>query len=185
MSYREHIQGLYKTPDAASQRLQNIEGFIDTLAHYEKSDESPTLRGFLETLALTDLLKDKEERNGNGVTLISFHSAKGLEFPVVFIVGVEDDILPHKKSIYEADGLEEERRLFYVGITRAMKELYICYAGHRMRYGKNTPCNPSRFLDELPEETIRRIEGEDESDCVDEEAAAKAFFSNIKNMLGD
>ena len=151
----------------------------------KKTDDSPTLQAFLETLALTDLLKDKEKRNENGVTLISFHSAKGLEFPVVFIVGVEDDILPHKKSIYEASGLEEERRLFYVGITRAMKELYVCYAGHRIRYGKSAPCNASRFIDELPEDAIRRIDGEDESDVIDEQEAAKAFFSNIKNMLGD
>jgi len=185
INYRDHLQGLYKTPNAVSQRLQNVEDFIGALAHFEEKDDSPTLQAFLETLALTDLLKDKEERNGNGVTLISFHSAKGLEFPVVFIVGVEDDVLPHKKSIYEASGLEEERRLFYVGITRAMKELYICYAGHRIRYSKNTPCNASRFIEELPEEAIRRIDGEDESDCIDEQAAAKAFFSNIKNMLGD
>ncbi len=185
INYRNHLQGLYKTPGAVSQRLQNVEDFIEALAHFEDKDESPTLQAFLETLALTDLLKDKEERNGNGVTLISFHSAKGLEFPVVFIVGVEDDILPHKKSIYEASGLEEERRLFYVGITRAMKELYVCYAGHRIRYGKSTPCNASRFIDELPEEAIRRINGEDESECIDEQAAAKAFFSNIKNLLGE
>src|SRR5208283_5564895 len=138
-----------------------------------------------ETLALTDLLKDKEERNGNGVTLTSFHSAKGLEFPVVFIVGVEDDILPHKKSVYEPSGLEEERRLFYVGITRAMRELYICRAGHRIRYGKSTPCNASRFLDELPEEAIRRIDGGDENDGINEQEAAQAFFSNIRKMLGD
>ncbi|HKN19195.1 MAG TPA: UvrD-helicase domain-containing protein [Dissulfurispiraceae bacterium] len=185
INYRDHIQGLFKTPNVVSQRLQNVEDFIGAIAHFEKTDDSPTLQAFLETLALTDLLKDKEERNGNGVTLISFHSSKGLEFPVVFIVGVEDDILPHKKSIYEASGLEEERRLFYVGITRAMKELYVCYAGHRIRYGKSTPCNASRFLDELPEDAIRRIDGEDESDVLDEQEAAKAFFSNIKNMLGD
>jgi superfamily I DNA/RNA helicase len=185
INYRDHIQGLYKTPGAVSQRLQNVEAFIESLAHFEKNEDSPSLRAFLETLALTDILKDKEDRNGNGVTLSSFHSAKGLEFPVVFIVGVEDDILPHKKSIYEASGLEEERRLFYVGITRAMKELYICHAGHRIRYGKSTPCNASRFIDELPEDAFRRISGEDENDGMNEEDAAKAFFSNIKNMLGD
>ncbi len=185
ISYRDHICGLCKTPDAARQRLENIEGFMASLAHYEKSDEAPSLNGFLETLALTDLLRDKDEKNGNGVTLISFHSAKGLEFPVVFIVGAEDDILPHKKSIYEKEGIEEERRLFYVGITRAMKELYICHAGHRARYGKNAPCNPSRFLDELPEEVIKRIDGmDDSSDGLDEESAAKAFFANMKDMLG-
>ncbi|MBF0559512.1 MAG: UvrD-helicase domain-containing protein [Nitrospirae bacterium] len=185
IGYRNHIQELFKTPDAVSQRLQNIEGFIESLAYYEKSDESPTLQGFLETLALTDLLRDKDERNKSGVTLTSFHSAKGLEFPIVFIVGVEDDVLPHKKSIYEADGLEEERRLFYVGMTRAMKELYICHAANRVRYGKNAPCNPSRFLDELPQEGTTRIGCDDEDDGMDEEAAAKHFFSNLKNILGD
>lgn len=185
IGYRDHIHDLFKTPQAVSQRLQNIEGFIESLAYYEKSEEGPTLHGFLETIALTDLLRDKDERNKNGVTLISFHSAKGLEFPVVFIVGVEDDVLPHKKSIYEADGLEEERRLFYVGMTRAMKELYICRAGSRMRYGKTSPCNPSRFLDELPEEAIKRIDRNYEDDVMDEETAAKAFFSNLKNIFGD
>lgn len=186
IGYRDHLQGLYKTPEAVMQRLQNIEGFIESLAHYEKSDESPSLHGFLETLALTDLLKEKEERQGSGVTLISFHSAKGLEFPVVFIVGVEDDILPHKKSICEADGIEEERRLFYVGITRAMKELYLTHAGSRMRYNKSERCNPSRFIDELPEGVVKRIEGGAViDDGLSEEDAAKAFFATMKAMLGE
>ncbi|HEX8947433.1 MAG TPA: UvrD-helicase domain-containing protein [Dissulfurispiraceae bacterium] len=185
INYRDHLSGLYKTPSAVMQRLENIEGFVASLAHYEKGESAPSLHGFLETLALTDLLRDKDERNGGGVTLISFHSAKGLEFPVAFIVGAEDDILPHKKSIYEAGGMEEERRLFYVGITRAMKELYITYTGQRMRYGKSAPCNPSRFLDELPEDAVKRVAGAEDSDGLDEDAAAKAFFSRMKALLGD
>jgi superfamily I DNA/RNA helicase len=186
--YRDHIRELYKTVETAMRRLENMEGFIESLSRYGKGDdESPSLQGFLENLALTDLLreKDKDERKGGGATLISFHSAKGLEYPVVFIVGAEDDIIPHKKSIFENDGIEEERRLFYVGITRAMKELYITYAGHRMRYGKPAPSNPSRFIEELPEGVIKKLEGNDYGGEMDEETAAKAFFANIKDILGD
>ena len=148
-----------------------------------KRQTSPPLSpGFLETLALTDLSYEKTEKSF-GVTLTSFHSAKGLEFPVVFIAGLEEDILPHKKS-QETDGdLEEERRLFYVGITRAMKELYLTYTGHRIRYGKKMPASPSRFLEEIPEELLKRIETNEDEDPEENERDAKAFFSNIKELL--
>ncbi|NTU43631.1 MAG: UvrD-helicase domain-containing protein [Nitrospirales bacterium] len=187
IGYRDFITELYKTPEAAIRRLENIEGFIGSLGNYEKREEVPTLHGFLENLALTDLLKekDKEERKDNGVTLISFHSAKGLEFPVVFIVGAEDEIIPHKKSVHDSNGVEEERRLFYVGITRAMKELYITHAGQRIRYGKGEPTSPSRFIEELPSEVIKRLEGNDDGSEMDEETAAKAFFAGIRDILGD
>ena len=136
-------------------------------------------------MALTDMLKDQEEKKGRGVTLISFHSSKGLEFPVVFIVGVEEDILPHKKSMYQDDGIEEERRLFYVGITRAMKELFITHCSHRLKYGKDKPGNISRFLEEVPEGIIKKIDRFEESSPEDDEKAAKDFFKNIQEMLGD
>ncbi|MCL5238508.1 MAG: UvrD-helicase domain-containing protein [Nitrospirae bacterium] len=184
INYRDHICALYKTPGAAMKRLENIEGFVESLSYYEKDNESPSLHGFLETLALTDMEKEKEEKNGGGITLISFHSSKGLEFPVVFIVGVEEDILPHKKSVYQDGGLEEERRLFYVGITRAMKELHITYCGRRLKYKKDEPCNPSRFLEEIPEEVIKRIEGIEATSPDEEEEAAREFFSNIKKIIG-
>jgi superfamily I DNA/RNA helicase len=112
--------------------------------------------------------------------LISLHSSKGLEFPAVFIVGVEEDILPHKKS---AGDIEEERRLFYVGITRAMKELFITHTSHRLKYGKAAPSNPSRFLKEIPEEvmtTVCRFEPEDPAQA---EKTAESFFANIQAML--
>ncbi len=184
INYRDYIYELYKTPEAAVRRVENLEGFIDSLSHYETEGKSPSLHGFLETLALTDLLKEKEEKTGRGVTLISFHSSKGLEFPVVFIAGVEEDILPHKKSMYLDGAVEEERRLFYVGITRAMKELYITYTDHRVKYGKNAPATPSRFLDEIPDEVIKRLDGTEKTDPKQDEKDANDFFANIQAMLG-
>lgn len=185
INYRDYICSLFKTPETAMKRLEYIDGFAASLSHYEKENEAPSLHGFLEAMALTDMLNDKEEKNGKGVTLISFHSSKGLEFPVVFIVGVEEDILPHKKSVYQDDGIEEERRLFYVGITRAMKELFITYCGHRLKYGKDAPCNISRFLEEIPEEIIKKIDRFEETSPEEDEKAAKDFFKNIQEMLGD
>jgi superfamily I DNA/RNA helicase len=183
IGYRDYIIGLYKTPEAAFRKVENMDGFIDSLSHYESAEESPSLHGFLETMALTDLMKEKEEKLARGVTLISFHSAKGLEFPVVFIAGVEEDMLPHKKSADRDEDIEEERRLFYVGITRAMNELYITHTEHRSRYGKEKSSVPSRFLRELHDESIKKIDRFEKLDPEQEEIYAKKFFANIKEML--
>ncbi len=185
ISYRDYISELYKTPEVAFRKIENLEGFVDSMTHYESSEHPPSLHGFLETMALTDLIEEKEERGGRGVTLISFHSSKGLEFPVVFIVGVEDEILPHKKSVHMSEGIEEERRLFYVGITRAMNELYITYTEHRSKYGKEAPSVPSRFLDEIPEDALRRVDRFEKLTPEQEKVHAKKFFANIKSILGD
>jgi superfamily I DNA/RNA helicase len=180
INYRDYLHELHKNPQAALKRIEAYEDFISSLAHYESNEQSPSLHGFLEALALTDMLEAKDEKASFGVTLISMHSSKGLEFPVVFIVGVEEDIIPHRKS---AGDVEEERRLFYVGITRAMKELYITYTGHRQKYGKNVPSNPSRFLEEIPEEVIERVTRFQDEDPAVAEQAADSFFANIKEML--
>jgi superfamily I DNA/RNA helicase len=180
INYRDYLHELHKNPQAALKRIEAYEDFINSLANYEAQEQAPSLQGFLEALALTDLMNEKDSKASFGVTLISLHSSKGLEFPVVFIVGVEEDILPHKKS---AGDIEEERRLFYVGITRAMKELYITYAGHRLKYGKNVPANPSRFLGEIPEDLktmLSRFEPEDPEQA---EKRAASFFANIQTML--
>jgi ATP-dependent DNA helicase UvrD/PcrA len=184
MQYREFIRESYKTPETAMRKIENIEGFIGSLSRYESEDAAASLHGFLETLALTDFLQEKEEKAGGGVTLISFHSVKGLEFPVVFIVGVEEDILPHKKSTGGEGSTEEERRLFYVGITRAMRELYITYSGYRIKYGKRIAVGPSRFLDEIPEEAVKRLDGTEEPDPDEEERFARKSLAHIKAILG-
>lgn len=182
INYREYLHDLHKNPQTVIKRIEGYEDFISSLTCYEKAEQSPTLHGFLESLALTDMLQQKEEKTTFGVTLISFHSSKGLEFPVVFIAGVEEDILPHKKS---GGDIEEERRLFYVGITRAMKELYITHTAHRLKYGKSAPSTPSRFLEEIPEAVARKVSRFADDGPDNPEAAADHFFANIQKMLGE
>ena len=182
IKYRDYLHELHKNHKAALGRIEAYEGFISSLAHYETKETTPSLHGFLEALALTDLMSEKDEKKSFGITLISFHSSKGLEFPVVFIVGVEEDILPHKKS---AGDIEEERRLFYVGITRAMKELFITHTAHRIKYGKNVPANPSRFLEEIPEEAIKKVDRFEKETPEQAEKSAKSFFANIQELLGE
>ncbi|NOZ24954.1 MAG: UvrD-helicase domain-containing protein [Nitrospirae bacterium] len=183
IGYKDYILKLYKTPEAAFRRLENMEGLVESITHYETVESAPSLHGFLETMALTDLLQEKEERGGRGVTLISLHSSKGLEFPVVFIVGAEEDILPHRKSAECDGGIEEERRLFYVGITRAMDELYITYTGKRLKYGKARPSVASRFLEEIPDEAINRLERFEELDPEQEKAYVKKLYADLMAKL--
>ncbi|HDH02399.1 MAG TPA: hypothetical protein ENH17_04640, partial [Nitrospirae bacterium] len=183
IDYRDYIIKLYKTPETAFRKIENLNGLVDSITRYESGEDSPSLHGFLETMALTDLIKEKEEKGGRGVTLISFHSSKGLEFPVVFIAGTEEDILPHRKSADK--GIEEERRLFYVGITRAMDELYITYTEQRLKYGKKTRSVPSRFLEEIPEEVVSRIDRFEELDPEEEKAYVKKLYANLMAKLED
>jgi DNA helicase-2/ATP-dependent DNA helicase PcrA len=184
INYKDYIIELYKTPDAAYRRIENIDGFVESITHYESTGESPSLHGFLEAIALTDLIEEKKEKDGLGVTLISFHSSKGLEFPVVFIAGMEEDIIPHRKSSDRDEGIEEERRLFYVGITRAMTELYITYTEHRSKYGKQTPSIPSRFLEEIPEEASNKLDRFEELDPEQEKTYMKKLYDNLMAKLG-
>lgn len=185
IDYRDYIIHLYKTPEASYRKIENLDGFADSIVHYESKELSPSLQGFLETMALTDLIEEKEEKGGQGVTLISFHSSKGLEFPVVFIAGTEEDILPHKKSSDSDEGIEEERRLFYVGITRAMNELFITCTDHRLKYGKETPSVPSRFIDEIPVDVTKVLDRHEESDPEKDKAYVKKLYENLMSKLAD
>lgn len=182
--YKDYLYTLYKTADVAMRKIENVDSFMDSLSRYEMEETESTLQGFLETMALTDMEESKEEES-YGVTLISLHSSKGLEFPVVFLVGLEEGILPHKKSIYTEGGLDEERRLCYVGITRAMEELYISHTEYRTRYGNDEPSTPSRFIDEIPDEVLERENDSRLADPDESDKKAKAFFANIQAMLGD
>ena len=185
INYKDYIIKLYKTPEAAYRRIENLDAFAESITHYESIEKPPSLQGFLETMALTDLIEKKDEKKGEGVTLISFHSSKGLEFPVVFIAGTEEEILPHRKSIDMDGGIEEERRLFYVGITRAMKELFITYTDHRKKYGKENPSVPSRFLYEIPEDVSKEIERFEEMEPEEEEVYVKNLYDSFMSKMNE
>ncbi len=136
-------------------RLENLEELVNAAEEWQQDHDGGTIADFLDDAALLSSVDDgrvKRENDGvpeDAVTLMTLHNAKGLEFPAVFIVGAEEGLLPSKNSLVEAGGIEEERRLFYVGITRAMDRLFLTAAQNRMQYGKTNAAEDSRFLEEL------------------------------------
>lgn len=134
----------------AQSRLENIQELFSVMEGFEDNEGRASLAAFLEEVSLISDVDNMDE-SGNHITLMTFHSAKGLQFPVVFMVGMEEGIFPHANSIMEAEGIQEERRLCYVGITRAREELYLTMANERMRFGQHQKNPPSQFLREIPE----------------------------------
>jgi len=179
-------------PERARKRIEHIEEVVSALANYEERDLKPSLRGFLEKVSLLDTEEpnndDKEKKLAqDAVVLMSLHSSKGLEFDHVFLVGVEEEFLPHTKSISESMDIDEERRLCYVGITRARKTLTLSHCEQRRKFGKMLQRVPSRFLEEIPENIlISRAGGAGrELEPEEEEKKASDFFSGIQGMFDD
>lgn len=147
---------LSRSGEEGRMRLDNIAELKSTLINYEDTAEDPTLEGFLEEISLyTDI--DKYDESEDYVALMTIHSAKGLEFDNVFVAGMEENVFPSARSFETEEDLEEERRLAYVAITRAKKKLYLMHSAVRMLYGRTSSNRPSRFLSELPEDTIEHI----------------------------
>ena len=153
VNYQDEIKRQYKEPADQTARWNSVEEVVNSLAGYQQRTEEPTLAGFLEDTALAgrDDQQDKETQLAkNAIVLMTLHSAKGLEFPQVYLVGMEEGLLPHHRSV-EAEGaaIDEERRLCYVGVTRAQDRLTMTLALNRNKWGKPRPTTPSRFLFEL------------------------------------
>lgn len=140
----------------AENRIENLEEFLTVAIEFEEQSADNTLAEFLESITLSSDVDNLEE-NQDTVTLMTLHSAKGLEFPVVFLVGMEEGIFPGYKSIGEPKELEEERRLCYVGITRAKNNLYFTCAKHRTIFGSTSYNAMSRFIEEIPEEYVEGL----------------------------
>lgn len=162
--YREMLEK--ENSIEAESRLENIEEFLSVTEAFEKrsaeEEEEPTLVAFLTDLALVadiDTLDKEENISTEKIVLMTMHAAKGLEYPVVFVLGMEENIFPHVRSLVDPEEMEEERRLAYVAITRAEKRLFLTCAGHRMLFGKSNFNQPSRFLDEIPEELTTVLAG--------------------------
>lgn len=145
----------------AQSRLENLEEFMTVTKDFEETSEDKTLISFLTDLALIadiDRVDEEDPDNDEKITLMTLHAAKGLEFPVVFLIGMEENVFPHSRSLMDEEEMQEERRLAYVGITRAEKELYLTHAKMRTLYGR-TNMNPiSRFINEIPRELIEGME---------------------------
>jgi DNA helicase-2/ATP-dependent DNA helicase PcrA len=149
-------QMLKDAGEEEAERLENIEEFISGIIDYEKNNENPTLVGFLEENALVSDV-DKYDEDADAVVMMTVHSAKGLEFPIVFLPGMEDGLFPGTQSINgPTDEMEEERRLAYVAITRAKDSLYITHTDERMLYGRTSRNPISRFVGEIPEKLIEK-----------------------------
>jgi DNA helicase-2/ATP-dependent DNA helicase PcrA len=155
VDYRSELTRAYKNPADVETRWNSIEELINAAALYSERAENPSLLGFLEeaTLADRDERDDDDKRERHALTLMTLHSAKGLEFPHVYLVGMEEGLLPHQRSILDGNGVEEERRLCYVGVTRAQDTLVLSFCRERMKWGKARPSIPSRFLMEMRGET--------------------------------
>ena len=185
--YLDYIKGDSKTPQQEKNRLDNIESLyssINSMINRAEDDDEKTIDAVIRKLVLLDMLEQQqEEANTNKVNLMTLHAAKGLEFDYVYIIGVEEDILPHRNSL-DDDGIEEERRLMYVGITRAKHELTLMVAKKR-RSGKDfRQTTPSRFLDELPSEHIDYPERQTKTqDNKNPEQIATDYLKNMQAML--
>jgi ATP-dependent DNA helicase Rep len=157
IQYDDHLRDTSGTPAQADKRIENVQSLLNSIqkmADKQDDEDDKAIENVIRKLVLIDLLEQQaEEEDLDRVQLMTLHAAKGLEFPHTYIIGMEEDLLPHRNSI-EADTIEEERRLMYVGITRAKKTLTLTHALRRKSGGENLPTTPSRFLDELPADDL-------------------------------
>lgn len=185
ISYKSFVRKTSKDEKEAGRRLKVVDDFVTSLENYQKKTTNPSLENYLERIALANREDRKENIAKGRVSLMTIHAAKGLEFPYVFIVGLEEDIFPSARSI-EENKLSEERRLCYVGMTRAKKKLYLSVATQRRYYGNVKKTEVSRFIKEIPDKFFVNPpgqKGEDKEKEMRSKAAAKDFFKKKKELF--
>ena len=173
--YRDMLKA-EKTIESQS-RLENIDEFLSVTTNFENNNDDKSLVAFLTDLALVadiDQLDD-EDVPQSSVTLMTLHSAKGLEFPIVFLLGLEEGVFPHSRSLMEEEEMEEERRLAYVGITRAEEELFLTNASMRTLFGRTSYNKVSRFIEEIPSELLINIRAEERQKMAPSQSARAGF----------
>jgi ATP-dependent DNA helicase Rep len=186
IAYDDYLQETSPTPKAAEKRIENVSSLllsIQRMAEKQDDEDDKDIESVIRKLVLIDILEQQaEEDDSDKVQLMTLHAAKGLEFPHVYMIGMEEDLLPHRNSI-EADTIEEERRLMYVGITRAKKSLTLTLAERRKSGGELLPTTPSRFLDELPADDLE-WEGKTSNRSVEQkQELGRAHLSNLRDLL--
>ena len=179
--YFAELRRLEKNPENSESRVRNLKELMATM---DGAGNAPTERldNFLENITLDSDREEEKENTGDAVTLITMHSCKGLEFPHVFVVGLEDGLLPHTRSKVEGT-MDEERRLFYVAVTRAMQTLAISHCGGRKKYGQLLPCHRSPFLKELPEELVEHADSKSKTPVAQE--SGKNLFAAMRSAIAE
>lgn len=180
VDYRRELEKITQSQEEIDNREACIRTVVEGIAQYEMATPRATLEGYLTNLML-DSQDDDEELEGERIAVMTIHASKGLEFPCVYVPGVEKNILPHIKSSHTVDGMAEERRLMYVAMTRAREELTLTYTKARMRFGKVEKSVPSPFLDDIPPEYLVHDEAACDTEATEDQA--DSFFQQMKDML--
>jgi ATP-dependent DNA helicase Rep len=183
-AYETHIYEQCDTPAKAQKKMDNVWELLEWVGRLLAKKPGQTLSEVINKLILIDILEQADEPNKETLQLMTLHASKGLEFPYVYLVGMEEELLPHRVSIDE-DHIEEERRLAYVGITRAQKELCFTLAKQRRRAGELQECLPSRFLDELPPSYLEWFGKEVMRTEEQSKKLAQSHLAGLKNLLSE
>ncbi len=183
IDYEPWIQRACKSDSEKQARAEGIFSVVDNLRHHLEKGPKKTIQTFLDHSALASE-KEEDLEKKQGATLITLHASKGLEFPIVFLIGLEEGFLPHTRSIAEGTK-DEERRLLYVGITRAQDSLTMTYCATRMKYGQETGCQPSSFIGELDDEHLTHTSYDDILGAAPSTDELDNFFGSLKDMLGN
>ena len=186
IGYHDYLKRSCGTPEETLMREGNVHEFVQSIYQHHAKRGASGLRHFLDTVTLDDDFKGEDDKEKAakkpGVWLITLHAAKGLEFPDVYLVGLEQGVLPHKRSLEEGT-LDEERRLLYVGITRAMEQLTITYCQWRIRYGEPVAVMPSAFMKELPTPPVEKLSYKELASRPASLETAKGHFANIRALI--
>ncbi|MFA6302158.1 MAG: UvrD-helicase domain-containing protein [Legionella sp.] len=181
-AYEAHIYEHCDSPAKAQKRMDNVWELVDWVGRLLSKNPEHSLADVVNKLILIDILEQSDEQDTESVQLMTLHASKGLEFPYVYLVGMEEDLLPHRVSIVE-EQIEEERRLAYVGITRAQKGLCCTLARQRRKAGELQDCQPSRFLEELPQDNLEWFGKNVEKNPEQSHRLAKSHLQGLKSML--
>jgi ATP-dependent DNA helicase UvrD/PcrA len=182
IDYFQDLRRGCKSPEESLNREENVREVIRAISNYQ-ARSTDGLPGFLAETVLDREYEKEQDQKVDGVTLITFHAAKGLEFAQVFLIGLEEGLLPHSRSKLEG-GLDEERRLFYVGITRAKRNLTVTHCTNRIKYGSPVPCHPSTFLKELDSRFTEVLNFHELTNKPAGEGTARLHFAKMRELLG-
>jgi ATP-dependent DNA helicase Rep len=184
IGYEDWLYEKSSSDSVAEYRMENVNELVNWIENlYRKDFAGEKLSGIINHLALQDILeRQDEDEGGDRVHMMTLHAAKGLEFPHVYLVGMEEELLPHRSSI-EEDNIEEERRLAYVGITRAQRTLTMTMAAKRKRFGEVIKCSPSRFVEELPPDDVRMEGGKHQLSEEEKQERGSSHLASMRALL--